>query len=161
MRLSPATPEDTTRFARFVRRMQFFGSMSMPMLERILTVIQVGECAKGERVCEQGGPGDAFFVVAEGRLVVRVKKGLFFPAKEVANLEPGDCFGEMALLRQVRRNATVECLTPCRVFVLSAAHFQAVARENPAFLEEMEDLSAWRQIDLDYGTSRAPRQGNL
>ena len=52
-------------------------------------------------VVHQGEPGQEFFVVADGELVVSVE------GREVRRLRGGDAFGEVALLRHVPRTATV------------------------------------------------------
>jgi CRP-like cAMP-binding protein len=149
----PTTPADTVQFSRIVRRLKFFGALNMMMLERILDGLQIFEYAKGEKVCVQGATGDTFFVVHQGRLSVSFKKGSLSFSRRVATLEPGDCFGEMALLHQAPRNATVECLTPSRIFVLPARHFQAVLEKNPEFSDQIRELAAARQSELDQWSS--------
>ena len=57
------TPADTVQFSKIVRGLNFFGSMNMAMLERILEGLQLFECERGEKVCVQGEVGDTFFVV--------------------------------------------------------------------------------------------------
>lgn len=143
------TTEDTVQFSRAARKLHFFGSMNMVLLERILEGIKVFEFDTGEKVCVQGAPGDCFFVVHKGKLSVSVKKGRFAWSKRVATLGPGDCFGEMALLRQAPRNATVACLAVSRVFALPAQHFKAVLEQNPEFSRDIRELTEARQIELD------------
>jgi CRP-like cAMP-binding protein len=143
------TAADTVQFSRIVRGLNFFGAMNMAMLERILEGLQLCECDRGEKLCVQGEAGDTFFVVQEGKLTVSVRKGRLSLAKKVATLGPGDCFGEMALLHQAPRNATVACDTLSRLFVLPATHFQAVLNQNPEFAKEINDLAAARQSELD------------
>jgi CRP-like cAMP-binding protein len=72
----------------------------------------------GVAVVEQGQPGDAFYAVADGRFEVDVD-GL-----AVGSCEPGGYFGEVALLADVPRTATVRSLTPARVFRLERAGFE-------------------------------------
>ena len=75
MKLLSITTADTVQFSRIVRGLNFFGSMNMAMLERILDGIQLYECDRGEKICVQGEPGDTFFVVQKGALTVSVRKG--------------------------------------------------------------------------------------
>ena len=143
------TPADTVQFSKIVRGLNFFGSMNMAMLERILDGLQLFECDRGEKVCVQGEAGDTFFVVQKGSLTVSVKKGKLSLAKKIATLGPGNCFGEMALLHQAPRNATVACDEVSRLFVLPASHFRAVLAQNPDFAKEINSLASTRQFQLD------------
>ena len=143
------TAADTVQFSRIVRSLNFFGSMNMAMLERILEGIQLFECGRGEKVCVQGEAGDTFFVVQEGSLTVSVSKGRLSLSKKMASLGSGDCFGEMALLHEAPRNATVTCDSVSRLFVLPAAHFRAVLEQNPEFSKEINNLASTRQSELD------------
>jgi CRP-like cAMP-binding protein len=151
MKHHSTTPADTVRFAQLVRKLKFFGSMNIVLLEQLLAGLLVFQFERGEKVCAQGEAGDSFFMVQEGRLLVSTKKGRFSLARRVATLGPGDCFGEMALLHEAPRNATVTCSTSSRIFVLPARHFQSVLDQNPAFATEIRDLADCRQFELDHG----------
>lgn len=150
MKHSPVTSSDAVEFSQLARKLRFFASMKVGLMERILNGMNVFEFARGEKVCTQGEPGDFFFIVHKGELEVSVRKGTFSLGKKVATLGPGDCFGEMALLHEAPRNATVTCKTKSRVFALSAGHFQAVLAQNPDFSQSIQDLSATRQFELDH-----------
>jgi len=76
--------------------------------------------APGEVVVEQGGEGDAFYVIGSGRLDVRRGDEL------VATLGPGAHFGEIALLMDVPRTASVIARTPARVYRIDREGFDAV-----------------------------------
>ncbi len=76
--------------------------------------------AAGDVEVAEGEPGDAFYVVGSGRLQV-VQGG-----QPVVDLEPGQHFGELALLLDAPRNATVRALTPVRVFRLPREGFDAL-----------------------------------
>jgi len=150
MKRLPLTPADTVQFSRNVRGLRFFGSMNMVMLESIMEGLHLVECRRGEKVCVQGEVGDTFFVVQQGSLRVSVRKGRFSLSKHLATLGPGDCFGEMALMDQVPRNATVACQSASRIFVLPSSHFRAVLDQNPEFAKEISDLAEARQFELDH-----------
>ena len=141
---------DTVQFTKMVRKIKLFSSMRMDLLEKILAWVGLHGYKKGEKICRQGDPGDSFYVVAEGKLGVSVKNGLFSFSKKVAELGPGGCFGEMALLSRAPRTATVACEEPSKLFVLLADHFDAAMAQNPAFAEEIRKLSSDRKFELDH-----------
>jgi CRP-like cAMP-binding protein len=72
----------------------------------------------GVTVVEQGDVGDAFYAVADGQFEVMVD------GHAVGSCEPGGHFGEIALLADVPRTATVRSVTPARVFRLERAGFE-------------------------------------
>jgi putative peptide zinc metalloprotease protein len=72
----------------------------------------------GTAVVEQGAVGDAFFAVGDGRFEVVVD------GQRVGTCEPGGYFGELALLSDAPRAATVRSVTPARVFRLDRTGFQ-------------------------------------
>jgi CRP-like cAMP-binding protein len=148
MKKLPMTSAETLEFAKMVRKINFFASMNMGLLEKILDRINLYQYDKGEKVCRQGDAGDSFYVVYTGRLNVSVKKGFFSSSKQVAELNPGDCFGEMALLSRAPRNATVACENEAKLFVLLAASFDQVLGENQAFAQEIKRLAAERGFEL-------------
>ncbi|KAF0124185.1 MAG: small-conductance mechanosensitive channel [Elusimicrobia bacterium] len=142
------TDAETVLFTRISRKINFFARMNMGLLEEILKRIEYYQFDKGEKVCRQGEPGDSFYVVAEGRLGVRVKTGLIF-SRKVAELIPGDCFGEMALLTRAPRTATVACEEESKLFILKVDHFEEAVKQNPAFAEEIKKLADARKSALN------------
>jgi putative peptide zinc metalloprotease protein len=74
--------------------------------------------APGAAVVEQGDVGDAFYAVADGQFEVVVD------GRHVGSCEPGGHFGELALLTNAPRAATVRSLTPARVFRLERTGFE-------------------------------------
>ncbi|MDQ7773945.1 MAG: cyclic nucleotide-binding domain-containing protein [Elusimicrobiales bacterium] len=144
------TDADTVRFTNISGKIKFFSSMSMALLEKILAWVMHCEYDKGEKICSQGDPGDAFYAIDSGKVSVKVKRGILPFPKKLADLGPGDFFGEMALLSRQPRNATVTCEETTRVFVLLADHFEAAAKENPKFAEEIRKLADERKFELEH-----------
>ena len=143
------TDAETVQFTRIVKKIKLFAVMNMGLLEKILNRISYYQCEKGEKVCKQGDPGDAFYVVNEGKLLVSVREAFLF-SRTLAHLVPGDCFGEMALLTREPRNATVVCEEDSKIFVLMIDNFDQVLAENPAFSLEINKLAADRRLELDH-----------
>lgn len=101
--------------------------------------------APGEGVIREGDPGDSLFAVHRGTLqVVRAEErqepytGIFW--KALADLGPGQWFGEASLLTGVPRNATVIALTEAEVLELPKEGFEASLNREPELLERLVDL---------------------
>jgi CRP-like cAMP-binding protein len=136
---------DFTHLARAMRKVEFFAPLTMEQLESVLKYIMLCRYKAGETVFTQGEPGDAFYIIYDGAVSVRVKKMVFF-TKPVARLGPGEFFGEMALLANDPRSATLVCEETTRLFVLLSADFSSVLNSNPAFAAEMRKLAEQRKF---------------
>src|SRR2546423_11905996 len=84
---------------------------------------------KGETIVKEGEQAVAFFIVANGRVEVVQSTGS--KTQRLAELGPGDCFGEMALLDGGARSATARALEDTQCPVLSRWGFVAGARASP------------------------------
>lgn len=81
---------------------------------------------EGRILAREGQPGREFFVLVSG--TVRVTKG----TRPLAELAPGEWFGEIALVTRGPRTATVTASTPVRVLVLTDRAFRQVVEEMPS-----------------------------
>src|SRR5215212_5222833 len=84
------------------------------------------ELAEGKPLVREGEWAYEFFAIEEGTVEVRRGEQL------LGELGPGDFFGEMGLMADTRRNATVTALSPIKVAVMTAQAFRQTARELPA-----------------------------
>jgi MFS family permease len=103
-----------------------FAPLGLASLERIARNLVPIEVAPGGVVIKEGDPGDRFYVIAEG--AVEVSRG----GETLAKLGAGDLFGEIALLRNVPRTATVVALEPTSLRALERAQFLAAVTGSPA-----------------------------
>lgn len=133
--------------ARMLRKVDFFSPLTIGQLEQILPHIRLFGCEQGETIFSQGEPGDAFYIVYNGSVAVRVKTGFFGFSRSVAKLGPGAFFGEIALISDEPRTATIVAAEPTQVFCLVAQDFQFILNGNPAAREEMKRIAARRKFD--------------
>ncbi len=85
--------------------------------------------SSGEKVIEQGQDGDYFYLIKDGRcMVTRTAEAKPQPIK-LAELGPGDSFGEEALISDAKRNATVTMLTNGTMMRLSKGDFMSLLNE--------------------------------
>ena len=97
----------------------------------------------GEKIVVEGELGLEFYVIMEGSARV-TRRGV-----HLATLEPGDFFGELALLDHARRNATVEAVTPLMAVVLARREFDGLLAEAPAVTHKLLVGMARRLHELD------------
>jgi hypothetical protein len=102
-----------------VRRLPLFAPLPVAMLETLALRLTERKYGAGERIVTQGDVADAFFVIADGEVEVQVD-GAFRRRQR-----PGDFFGEIALLRDVPRTATVTAVGPVTTLTIARDHFLA------------------------------------
>jgi ATP-binding cassette subfamily B protein len=93
-------------------------------------------------IVQEGEPGDSFYILVRGTVeVTRLDDGT---PRRIAKLQDGDCFGEMALLSDKPRNATVRTLTPCVCLSLKRDLFNRLLEREPELQAHIRTLSARR-----------------
>jgi hypothetical protein len=107
-----------------LRHIDLFAELSYAELSRVAQVMTAKRFAKGEAILRQGEATESLFVLAEGS--ARVERG----EDPIATLLAGSHFGEMALLTQRPRMATVRAAEPCRVLILERESFYELAQQD-------------------------------
>ncbi|HKZ81560.1 MAG TPA: FAD-dependent oxidoreductase [Pyrinomonadaceae bacterium] len=101
----------------------------------------------GQDVFKQGDLGDRLYIIASGRAdVVRNEDGREI---HLAQLGPGEYFGEMALLNQTTRNATVRCVESLNVLSMHKRDFNLLAANLPAMRQSFEHVMKQRRNATD------------
>jgi MFS family permease len=108
-----------------LERIPIFQPLPAPSLERLASQLDPVSAAAGTEVVRQGDPGDRFFVVESGKLRVTVD------GTATGELGPGDSFGEIALLRDVPRTATVTAETDSELLALGREEFLDAVTGHP------------------------------
>jgi hypothetical protein len=110
------------RVAR-LREVPLFSGCTDKELEFIATRVDEVDVPAGPVLCRKGESGGDFFVILEGKADVDAPEGR-------RTLEPGDFFGEIALIDNGPRTATVKAATPMRCLVLGHSQFRDVLHQN-------------------------------
>jgi len=112
-------PDATATHVRLLRELTLFAPLSQPALEQIAVNLRSVAVPEGTAVIREGDPGDEFYIVEQGALRVTVGG---MPA---APIHAGGFFGEIALLRDVPRTATVIATADCVLLALEREQFLA------------------------------------
>ena len=120
-------------------RVPLFSGLSQRQLKRLARLFKERTFADGRSVVKQGQmSGVGFFIISEGEASVTVE------GEEVARIGPGSYFGELALISEQVRSATVTAEGPLRCLVIAFWDFRNFAKENPEvswkLLQHLVDL---------------------
>jgi diguanylate cyclase (GGDEF)-like protein len=116
-----------------IRGADIFSSLGVGELDLIESNIVILDLAAGDRVFEEGGPGDALFIVLEGSIGIE-KAGEDGRRKRIAEMIAGDCFGELDLLTASPRTAQAEALAESRLlrFPPPGIRLEDLMKSHPA-----------------------------
>jgi CRP-like cAMP-binding protein len=108
-----------------------FEGLSKDQRGEVARITDEIDIAAGKRLVSEGRFGYEFFVISNG--TAEVVRG----EEHIADLGPGDFFGEMALLGDTTRNADVVASTPMTAMVMTDTAFRSLARKMPEVAEEI------------------------
>jgi MFS family permease len=136
-----------------LREMPIFAPLPAPTLERVARNLVPVSAAKGGRVIREGDPGDRFYAIVDGTVDVDVG------GRVIATEGPGSCFGEIALLHDVPRTATVTAIDDLRLLALDRDDFlRAVTGHEPAD-DAARAFAAERIIGQSFGPGDGEEEG--
>jgi CRP-like cAMP-binding protein len=137
---------------RNMPRAPLFSDLSHEAFVELVERCPLRRFEAGDRIIQQGEPGDSFYVICEGRAsVLREEDGL---ARPVAALEAGEFFGEVALLAGGPRTASVYALTDdTQVLEISGQLLMELARRHPGVAAALKTFCRQRLLSNLLSTS--------
>lgn len=116
-----------------------FPNLAGPDLEALTTRAEQRSCAPGATIVAEGEEADSFYVIAEGEVAVtrRSPEGQLV---ELAVLGPGQFFGEVGLLAETRRTATVRAVGDVKLLALSWRKFQETLERSDETHREFSEI---------------------
>lgn len=133
---------------RLLERVEIFRGLTAEELMHLLESAEKCTFTPGETIVREGSSGAWLYVIIDGQVIVR--KHAQGKAADLAQLTPGDSFGEMSLVDQELRSASVIAETPCVLLRLSentcwhhpasgAKIYRNIARVLSRRLRDMDD----------------------
>ncbi len=140
------------RQIELLRSIEMFAPLTAPTLERLAADLVPVDASAGAVVIRQGDVGDRFYVLEDGEVDVGVD------GRGVRRMGPGSHFGEIALLRDVRRTATVTAASDVRLLALEREPFLVAITGHPRSLRAAH-VVADRLLEPPDGARGAQRDG--
>jgi CRP-like cAMP-binding protein len=126
-----------------LRSIELFESLPRGSREVIAQHADQIDVPEGTELVRQGEFAYEFFVIEEGAADV-MRDG-----ERIAELGPGDFLGEMGIVGQAVRNATVVTTSPAKVIVMTAQAFRSMSRTNPDIAARIQAAVEERCLALD------------
>jgi CRP-like cAMP-binding protein len=132
--------------AELLRRLPLFAELDGLQIQHVAAQLQEEELEAGVVFIRQGELGHIFYVIESGRVEVFVTSD--GEDRAVVQRGPGEYVGEIALLLEVPRTASVRTLEPTRLLVLQKRDFERLVGEHLFISRGLEQESSRRMIDL-------------
>jgi putative ABC transport system ATP-binding protein len=127
--------QQTAAICEFLRKTEFFADLTPKTLMDLANQIEIREYPANQDIVTEGEEGHEFFMVTAGRVKVTRKEGT--QTKTLTEFSGGDYFGEVSLIKEQPRNATVTTLEPTTCYVLDKKDFREVVDSSDTFEEEL------------------------
>jgi len=130
-------------YLHLLRSLPMFGALGPAELERLARMLEAESVGPGTPVVIQGDAGEHFYLIQDGAARI-IRDG-----RAVASLETGDFFGEIALLRDIPRTATVEAVGNLDLLVLERGPFLDAIRSSACQIEAAETVTQTRIDEME------------
>ncbi len=128
-----------------LQRVPLFADLTRHEIQLIARLFKERRFSKGETIVKEGSGGAAFFVIESGEAAV------FIGGKERSTLKPGDFFGEIALIDEGTRMATITASTDILCYGLTFWDFRPLVEAN--------GVIGWKLLQRMARMLRAAREG--
>jgi MFS family permease len=130
-----------------LRRLPIFRPLPPATIDQLASELIAVRATAGEQIIREGDSGDRFYAIADGEVDVSSE------GQHMATLGEGDYFGEIALLRDVPRTATVTAKTDVRLYALERDEFLSAVTGHPASMDAADAVVAARLAGLRPGVA--------
>jgi putative ABC transport system ATP-binding protein len=124
---------------RILNEFAIFRSLTPPAISEVADKMDLRKYSAGEEIIRQGDTGQDFFVIGKGEVDIEID------GKWVNTLGKGAFFGEVSLIKQQPRNATVRAKTDVACFILTKEEFQSVIDSSTSFEQALRRALFSRQ----------------
>jgi CRP/FNR family cyclic AMP-dependent transcriptional regulator len=122
-----------------LKTIPLFADVSEDKLRKIAPFAETDEFAEGQVVVKEGGYSNHFFAIEDG--TAKVERA----GEHIADLGPGDVFGEQGLLEKQERSATVTATSRLHVIKIEHWELSRMRKEMPEVVEELKRKVSERQ----------------
>ena len=122
-----------------LKTIPLFAEVPDDKLRKIAPFAETDEFAEGQVVVKEGGYSNHFFAIEDG--TAKVERG----GEHIADLGPGDVFGEQGLLEKQERSATVTATSRLRVIKIEHWELSRMRKTMPEVVEELQRKVTQRQ----------------
>jgi uncharacterized protein YhbP (UPF0306 family) len=123
-----------------------FRDLPREEVETVAAKLQTIQVAAGDTIVRQGAPADKFFIIVDGEVEVDVEDG--GEPRRLATLSSGQFFGEMAILHDTPRLATVRALEPTTLFAMERDAFRGLVAQSLGTTRDFDQVIRQRLDEI-------------
>ncbi len=136
-------PQEIASLRLVLQRISFLEYLKLGELNALISNLDKRPFKHGETIIKQGETGETFYIIASGSVGVYRRKMLM--NKRIATLEKDSYFGEIALIMNEPRNATVIGETDGEVYFMGRDTFKKVLLTNPNIADLIRQTAEYRK----------------
>ena len=123
-----------------LQKVDFLYALKVEELDHLMGALKKRKVPAGAVIIKQGDPGDAFFMIASGKVSV------WDHAKQITSRYEGEFFGESALVTDSPRSATVKAEKDTELYVLYKEDFNKILMHNANIAQAIRQATAIRKV---------------
>lgn len=137
--------QDRDEIKKVLAKLDWFSHLQPSELSSLLSGFEKANMVKGEVMITEGKTGEIFYIIDTGSVGIYLRRKLM--DKQIATLGPGDFFGEMSLISDEPRSASVVCEEDGVAFTLLRSTFRKVIMANPIVGAMIRKAAATRRSE--------------
>ena len=147
------------QIGKILKKVPIFRMLGKESIDFIVERLKFKTFSADEVICKTGDAGEEMYIIISGKTDVIIGTGN--EQQVVATLQSGDYFGEMALLTDEPRSATVKATESCETFVLYKNDFDVILERYPSIALSMTKIVSKRLRDTNIKASKMPRPEDI